>query len=97
MTEDNDDDLTTLYELLDALEAVIKAADPAKREHLAKTIDAYSEDFVNDFYWAIGAQAPTLLSNLMLAIDAACRPEAQSKPRRVFRLVDRKPEGDAEK
>jgi hypothetical protein len=28
-------------------------------------------------------------------IDAACRPEAQSKPRGAIRLVDRKPEGNA--
>lgn len=30
------DDLTGMYELLDAVEAVIKAADPAKREVLAR-------------------------------------------------------------
>jgi hypothetical protein len=34
-----------MYELLDAIEAVIKAADPAKREALASTIDAYHDDF----------------------------------------------------
>jgi len=28
-------------------------------------------------------------------IDAACRPEKQSKPRAPIRLVDRKPEGNA--
>jgi hypothetical protein len=28
-------------------------------------------------------------------IDAACRPDAQSKPRPAIRLVDRKPEGSA--
>src|SRR4051812_19217337 len=95
MAEDDDHDPTTLYDLAEALEAVIKAADPAKREHLAKTIDAYSEDFAIDFYWAIGAQAPTLLSNLMSVIDEACRPEGQAKPRGVIRLVDRKPEGNA--
>ena len=32
-------------ELLDAIEAVIKAADLGKREALARTIDAYAEDF----------------------------------------------------
>jgi hypothetical protein len=97
MPED-DDDLTDVYELLDAVEAVIKAADPAKREHLAKTMDAYSEDFPEEFFWATGVQAPTLLSNLMMVIDVACRPEEQSEARAVVRLVvDRKPEGDAEK
>jgi len=87
------DELTGMYELLDAIEDVIKAADPAKRDVLAKTIDAYADDFPDDFYWAIGAQAPTLLNHLLTMIDAACRPDAQSKPRAAIRLVDRKPEG----
>jgi hypothetical protein len=72
-----------------AIEAVIKAADPAKREALSRTIDAYAEDFPEDFFWATGSQAPMLLH------DSACRPEAQSKPRPAIRLVDRKPEGNA--
>jgi hypothetical protein len=33
-----DDDITGMYELLDAIEAVIKAANPAKREALARTM-----------------------------------------------------------
>jgi hypothetical protein len=90
-----DHDLTSMFELLDAIEDVIKAADPAKREALARTIDAYVECFPDDFYWAIGAQAPTLLNHMLSMIDAACRPDAQSKPRPAIRLVDRKPEGTA--
>jgi len=90
-----DDDITSIYELLDAIDAVIKAADPAKREALARTIDAYAEDFPEDLFWATGSQAPMLLHHLLNAIDSACRPEAQSKPRPVIRLVDRKPEGNA--
>jgi hypothetical protein len=88
-----DDQLTGDYELLEAIEAVIKAADPAKRAELARVIDAYAEDFPDDFFWAVGPQAPTLLNHMLSMIDAACRPEAQSKPRPVIRLVDRKPEG----
>jgi hypothetical protein len=42
-------DITGMYELLDAIEAVIKAADPAKREALAQTMDAYAADFPDDF------------------------------------------------
>jgi hypothetical protein len=86
---------TGMYELLDAVEAVIKAADPAKREALASIIDAYSEDFPEDFFWAIGPQSPTILNHLLSAIDSASRPDAQSKPRAAIRLVDRKPEGNA--
>ncbi len=91
----SDDKITGMYELLDAIEAVIKAADPAKREALAQTIDAYSESFPEDFFWAVGAQAPTLLNHMLNAIDSACRPDTQSKPRPAIRLVDRKPEGSA--
>src|SRR6266702_8990889 len=89
-----DDDITSIYELLDAIEAVIKAADPAKREALTRTIDAYAESFPEDFFWATGSQAPMLLHHLLNTIDSACRPEAQSKPRPAIRLVDRKPEGN---
>ena len=88
-------DLTGMYELLDAIEAVVKAADPVKRAGLAHTIDAYSEDFPEEFFWAIGPQSPALLHNMLMAIDACCRPEQQSKPRPPIRLVDRKPEGNA--
>ena len=90
----SDEPFTSMYELLDAIEAVIKAADPAKREALASTIDAYHDDFPEDFHWAIGAQAPTLLSHLIIAIDGASREQGESKTR-VIRLVDRKPEGSA--
>ena len=85
---------TSWIELLDAIESVIKAADPAKRETLAQTIDAYAEDFPDDFYWATGVQAPSLLSNMLNAIDFACRSKTETKSR-VVRLIDRKPEGNA--
>src|SRR5262249_37823785 len=84
-----------MEQILEALEEVIKASDRAKRDNLAKTIDAYHSDFPEDFHWAIGASSPTLLSHLVMSIDCACRPDAKSKPRGVVRLVDRKPEGSA--
>ena len=87
--------ITGMYELLDAIESVISSADPAKRATLAKTIDAYCEDFPEDFFWARGAQSPVLLYHLMMAIDSASRPDAESKPRPIIRLVDRKPIGNA--
>jgi hypothetical protein len=82
-------ELTGMYELLDAIEAVISASDPDKRELLAKTIDAYCEDFPDDFFWAIGPQSPTLLSHIVMLINSACRSPSQSKPRPVIRLMDR--------
>jgi len=91
----SDEKPTDLYDLLDAIAATLEAADPAKREALAKTIDAYAEDFSEEFYWGISAQAPALLCHLLQTIDAGCRPSGESKPRPVLRLVDRKPEGNA--
>jgi hypothetical protein len=80
MTE-SDKPLTGIYEILDALEAIIKATDPQKRNHLAETIDAYAEDFPDEYYWALGGQAPAMLHMLLMAIDAACR-ESKPPPRR---------------
>ena len=90
MTED--EPIVGMYDLLEVLEAVIKAAEPDKRAELAATVDAYQESFPDEFFWAIGAQAPTLLSHLMTSIDISCRPEAQSKPRTPIGLVSRKPD-----
>lgn len=49
---------------------------------------AYVEDFPDDFFWATGAQAPTLLSHLLQTIDGACHSKAETTSR-VIRLVDR--------
>jgi hypothetical protein len=87
--------ITGMYEFLDALEAAIRSAEPTKREALAETLDDYSGDFPEEFYWAIGAQSPALLNHMMMTIDVSCRPESQTKARGVIRLVDRKPEGNA--
>jgi hypothetical protein len=65
------------------------------RGALAETLDAYHEDFPDEFHWAIGAQSPALLYHLMMSIDTACRPPTESKVRGAVRLVDRKPEGSA--
>ena len=86
---------TGMYELLEAIEAVVKSSDPKKREILARTIDAYREDCPDEFLWATGAQSPLLLHHLFMSIDASCRPEEESRPARVIRLVDRKPEDNA--
>ena len=87
-------EITGMYEVLDAIEACIKACDPDKRKQLAETLDAYSEDFPDDFFWAVGPQAPALLHHLLQTVDVACREEGSTK-RAVLRLIDRKPEGNA--
>jgi hypothetical protein len=48
---------------------------------------------LDDFYWAIGLLSPHMLYALMMALNWAWRPENQSKPRPVFRPVDRKNNG----
>jgi hypothetical protein len=83
-------EVTGMYELFDAIETIISASDSAKREELARTIDAYARDFPDEFFWAIGPQAPVLLHRVLTSIDLACRPPSQSRPRPTMRLVDRK-------
>ena len=90
-----DEPITGMYEMLEALEDALKSADSAKREVLAKTIDAYHGDFPEDVDWALGAQSPTLLYHLFMSITGTCRQDGESKPRSVPRLVDHKPEGSA--
>jgi hypothetical protein len=85
-----------MYHFLTAVEEAIKTADPAKREALAQIIDAYHDDFPEEFDWATGERAPALLYNLMMAIDIACRSEEDKRTKsRIIRLVDRKPEGNS--
>jgi hypothetical protein len=92
----SDDEHTGVYELMDAIEAVIKAADKNTRDALADTMDAYCESFPDEFFWATGVQSPMLLYNLMACIDASCRSEGvKPKSRAHLRLVDRKPDGGA--
>jgi len=58
MSDDHDDhELTDMYELLDALEAAIASAEPAKVKALAQTIAAYHDDFPEDFGRGAGAHA----------------------------------------
>jgi hypothetical protein len=56
-----DQKITDMYELLDSIEVIIEAADPAKRKALAQTIDAFAENFPEDFFLGCrpaGADAP---------------------------------------
>jgi hypothetical protein len=64
---------TGMYELLEAIEATIESAEPAKREALAQTINAYMNDFPEDYFWAVGPQSPTLLHHIMRSIEPSMR------------------------
>lgn len=89
-----DEPIIGMYDVIEALEDVIKASDPAKRAVLAEMLDGYGESFPDEFFWATSAQAPSLLHHLFTAVDWSCRPEAQSKAHAPIRLVTRKPQGD---
>lgn len=39
-----------MYEVLDAIEGALKTADPTKLKTLAETLDAYADDFAEDFF-----------------------------------------------
>jgi hypothetical protein len=64
---------TGMYELLEAIEAAIESAEPAKREALAQTINAYMNDFPEEYFWAVGPQSPTLLHHIMHSIEPTIR------------------------
>lgn len=89
------EEIVTMYELLEALEETIKSAEPSKRKARADTFDAYSKDCPDDFFWAISAQSPTLLSQVMTTIDIYSNSEADSKGHAANRLLNRKAAGSA--
>ena len=64
-----EEEVTDAWDLLDALKACLHACDPDKRKMLAETLDAYAEDFPDEFFGAVGALAPGLLSGLLISID----------------------------
>lgn len=66
-------EVTGMYELLDALHAVVESAGAKNRALLAKTLDAFAEDFPDEFFWAVGPQSPTMLNSMMGVIDCASR------------------------
>jgi hypothetical protein len=73
----DDRPLVGMYDFLDAVEAAIKSAAPAERDALAKTIEHYGDDFPDEFFWATGPQAPTLLNHLMMAVTPDGRERTQ--------------------
>jgi hypothetical protein len=81
-----------MYDLLAAIEEIIRSADSEKKKALAAALDRYIEENAHDFFWATGPQAPALLHHIMMSIDLSCRPGDEQMSARIFRLIDRKPE-----
>jgi hypothetical protein len=74
------------FDVVEAVRATIRAADPEKRKALATAIDRFSDDEPYTFWWAIGPQAPVFLRDLLVAISHAS--EEKTKPRdNVIHLV----------
>ena len=71
----------------DAVHDVVKAASPAKREALVQTIDAYVDEFPDDYFWSGSTHAAELLNHILNTIDSACRPGGDDGDRRVI-VVD---------
>ena len=84
---------TGMYDLLGAIEDALRTVDFEKRKALAAALDNYAEDNARDFFWATGPQAPAILHHIVLAIDLACRSDAERKQGRTIHLVHRKPHG----
>ena len=84
---------TDMYDVLEALEAVITAAPKTERDALAEVMDSYAKDCADDYWWSVGPQSPTLLHHLINTIEFAMA-DVVPKRERVVRLAARKPEGD---
>jgi hypothetical protein len=52
MTKDDKPIIGDLWDVLNAIETVVSASDPAKREVLAQTIDAYADNYSEEYFWA---------------------------------------------
>jgi hypothetical protein len=59
---------TGMYEILDTVELMVHAAEPALKDALTRVFSAYANDFPDEYFWATGPQAPALLHNLMFAL-----------------------------
>ncbi len=70
-----------LEHVVAGLEDLIKTADPAKREQVARLLDAYRIDYPEEVEWALGAQSPKLLYFLFLTIIGACQPDYPDRPK----------------
>ena len=64
-------ELTGMYEVFEAVENVIRAADPALSRRLYDVMNSYGDDFPDEYFWATGPQSPVLLHGLLFACSPA--------------------------
>ena len=83
--------LTGIYEVTDALIAVIQSANSERREALANNLAKYEKDFPADFAFAISQSAPLMLMELFQSILIASDPNFRLRDKmdwgNVIRLV----------
>jgi hypothetical protein len=74
-------EFTGMFDVLEALENVLRSAELSERREFTRVLKRYAKDCPDEFFWAISAQSPTLLHNMMAAIDLGCQPDARPKAR----------------
>ena len=65
------ENITIFGDVIDALKDVIASADPTKIAGLRETIDSFSRDCPEDYYWSIGGRSPSMLNDLIHHIEIA--------------------------
>jgi hypothetical protein len=58
---------------------LVRSASPVQQATLAKVLNAYANEFPEEYFWATGPQAPTLLHNLIFAVTPAVCRDCSSK------------------
>ncbi len=79
--------MTDVVTLCNAIENMIRTADPARRRAVARAFDDYAHTFPANYEWAVSGQGPALLHFLMGSIEMTCQ-EAPSKPKPNLRVVE---------
>jgi hypothetical protein len=79
--------MSDVVHLCNAIENMIRTADPARRRAVARAFDAYAENYPGNYAWAQSGQAPALLHFLMGSIEMMCQ-KASSKPKPNLRVIE---------
>jgi hypothetical protein len=71
--------MTDMCAVCDAIEDVIGAADPVKRNAVVRAIDTFARHNPQAYGWIANGMPPAVLTDLMSTIDTACREGAGPK------------------
>jgi len=76
----------SMYQFVNAVEEMIRSSDFEKRQAMARTVDAFHNDYPEEFNLATSGQAPALLHNLMLACLEVCWSRCYSAVAQIARV-----------